>query len=842
MPKGLKIILIIVGIIAVIALVAVGIVRAQMRKAWPQTSGTIQVDGLNQAVEVLRDEYGVAHIYGSTEEDLFFTQGYVHAQERFWQMEFQRRTGAGRLSEIFGEATLSTDRYLRHFGFYGLAQRAYDMLDDKTMSLVDAYTEGVNAYIADRTPDELGFEFTLLGLQGVDVEVEPWRPADSMVWGEMLIFSQAYLYSIELNNLARIAQVGTELNDYLLPPYRDDRPVIVPTDELLTEAELDASPLAKLSDDELAFVLAEAKSQADGGMLPDLLADLGFGIGGASNSFAVSGDLTETGMPMLANDPHMSINIPNLWYEVGLHCVDKSADCVYDLRGFSLVGVPGIVIGHNDRIAWALTNAFFDASDVFIERLNPENPDQYEVNGQWQDMELRREEIEVQGHDEPEVFFVRHTRNGLVISDGLTNVEPYSDGENLYALSMAWTALEPVRSVAAVHKVLRAQNWDDFVSALELFDAGQQNWLYADVDGNIGYVLPGNIPIRADGDGTLPVPGWNDDYRWTGFIPYEELPRSYNPSKGYIVTANHPQVRTDDYPYLLSETTARGQRAQRIIDMLESFGADITLDDMSAAQTSNNSLSALEIIPYLDDLTFGEAALTEARDRLLTWDAEMTMDSPEAALFNIFWVQLLSRTFNDQLSEDSAPDGDSFSSDTIYLILQEPGNAWWDDIRTVDQIEDRDTILLQAFEAAHAEGVETFGENLDDWRWGDLHTMTFVNASLGRSGISLIEDIFNRGPVPVSGSEAVPNKTGWSTGDPYETSSVPALRHLVDLGNLANSRMIHAVGQSGHPGHEHYDDFIDPWRFFEYHPSNWERAAAESGDSDLLILEPGSGE
>jgi len=839
MPKGLKIILLIIGIVVVVALVAVGIVRAQMRASWPQTSGTLEIQGLDQQVEIVRDDYGVAHIYAQTEEDLFFAEGYAHAQERFWQMEFQRRTGAGRLSEIFGEATLPTDRYLRQFGFYHLAQQAYEMADDKTRELAEAYAAGVNAYIADRKPGELGLEFTLLDLQGMGVEIEPWQPADSFVWGEMLMLSQATLQEVELSNLARIAQVGTTMNDYLITPYRDDRPVIIQTEDLLTGANLSSSPLAEFDPDHLAQLVAAAQTAEQSTMVPDLLAGMGFGLGGASNSFAVSGSLTETGMPMIANDPHMSINIPNLWYEVGMHCEQKSTDCVYDLRGFSLAGVPGILIGHNDRIAWSLTNAFFDAADVYIERLNPENPNQYEVNGQWRDMEMRREEIIVNGRDEPEVLFARSTRHGLVISDGIIDVAPYSDGENLYALSLSWTALEPVRSVAAVQQVLRAQNFDEFVEALAWFDAGQQNWLYADVDGNIGLVVPGKVPIRSKGDGILPVPGWTDEYEWTGFIPYDELPRTFNPSTGYIVTANHPQVRADEYPYLLGKVAARGQRAQRITEMLQSFGNDISLDDMSAMQTSNMSLGALEIVPYLDDLTFGDADLEAARVGLLTWDGEMTMDSPEAALFNIFWVELLARTFEDQLPENLAPDGGTYSFDTMYWLLQEPDNAWWDDIRTVDVVEDRDVILQAAFEEAYARALETLRSDPDSWRWGDLHTMTFTNPTLGSTGISLIDNIFNRGPFSVHGSEAVPNKTGWNVSRSFETTSVPALRQVIDLGDLGNSRMVQAVGQSGHPGHDHYDDFIDPWRFFEYHPSNWERAAAESGQADTLILEPG---
>ncbi|MGD8586340.1 MAG: penicillin acylase family protein, partial [Chloroflexota bacterium] len=489
--------------------------------------------------------------------------------------------------------------------------------------------------------------------------------------------------------------------------------------------------------------------------------------------------------------------------------------------------------------AWGLTNAAFDPNDVFIERINPENPNQYEVNGEWQDMTLRREEITVRGQDEPEIMVVRRTRNGVVITDGMSDVAPYSDGEHLYALTMAWTGLDPVGSLDAVQHVLRAQGWDDFVAALANFDAGQQNWLYADVDGNIGYVLPGKIPIRAGGDGTLPVPGWNDDYIWTGYIPYEELPRTFNPSTGYIVTANNPQVRPAEYPYLLGLTTDRGQRAQQITNMVEGFGGGISMDDMSAMQTSNKNLSALEIIPFLDDLTFDDPALDTARSRLQTWDAEMTMDSAEAALFNIFWAQLLQRTFNDQLPTDLAPRGQSDSSDTIYMLLQEPDNPWWDDLETTGEVEDRDAILSQAFEAAYDEGVETFGKDLDTWKWGDLHTIEFVHATLGRSGIGVIENIFNRGPFRTNGSESVPQKTCWDAQGSYEVRCIPALRQVIDLGDLGNSRMVHAVGQSGHPSNDHYDDFIDPWRLFEYHPSNWQRSAAEAGEAEVLVLEPG---
>ena len=838
MSKTLKIV---VGAAVIIIAIGFGLWGAWYwftHQAIPETKGELQIPGLEQPVDILRDEYGVAHIYAQTSHDLFFAQGYVHAQERFWQMEFQRRVASGRLSEIFGQGTLDTDIYLRQFGFHDLAQQTYELLDDENRQILDAYAEGVNAYIADRRPAKLGLEFAILGLKGVAFEIEPWSPVDSLAWGEMLIFDQSDQLHTELNNIELLAIVGEKKFNQLHPPYREDRPVIIPEDDpsLIRTSILESNGLGKA---EVAYLEMLGNNIEDVDIVPPLLQSLRFPEGG-SNSFVVSGSYTNTGEPILANDPHMSVNLPSLWYEVGMQCVEKSPDCIYNFHGFSLPGVPGILIGYNDRIAWGLTNATFDAEDVFIEKINPENPNQYEVNGEWVDMDIRQEVIKVAGQDDPVVITVRHTRNGLVATDAMIDHKPFSygdDGPELYVLSYAWTALEPVQTLRAVMMVNRAQNWDDFVEALSYFDAGKQNWLYADVDGNIGYVLPGKIPIRAGGDGSLPVPGWNDDYVWTGFIPYDELPRTFNPRQGYIVTANNPQLR-DEEPYLLNKEHDRGQRAQRIVNMIFNADDKINVDMMKQFQTDNKSLSALEIIPYLREIQFNDEKVSAARDRLLGWDAQMRMESSEAALFNIFWTHLLADTFDDQLPEEHYLTGNHRSSDVVYFLLQNPRDDWWDDKNTPDVIEDRDAILEKAFDEAYSEGVEKLGDNLDKWQWGELHKITYQNATLGKSGIGFIENIFNRGPFPVNGSESVVQKTCWRANKSFDVICIPSLRQVVDLSNLSNSVTIHSVGQSGHPYSSHYDDFIELWRNLEYHPVNWTREEVESGEYELLTLQP----
>jgi len=616
----------------------------------------------------------------------------------------------------------------------------------------------------------------------------------------MMVFDQASRFN-ELEHVKLIATVGEEMTGDLLPSYRDDRPVVIPASDIASVPDNQNSPTYALSKEISSYLESIRSSQQ-----PELFG-LGAEFAAAPNSMAVSGNLTDSGNAYLANDPHMGVQAPSLWYEVGVHCITKSTECMHDFRGFSLPGVPGILIGHNDRIAWGLTNAAFDAEDLFIERINPENPNQYEVNGEWRDMDIRREEIVVRGWDEPSILFVRNTRNGVVATDELIGQDPFSDGSDLHVVSYAWTGLEPIRTIEAVLGVVEAQNWDDFDDALALFDAGKQNWIYADVDGNIGFIMPGKVPIRAD----------------------------------FIVTANNLQIREDEYLYDLGSFQDRGQRAGRITNLIEALGEDITVQDLQGIQTDNASVGAQEIMPYISDIAFADPDLSAARDRLVNWDTQTLADSSEAALFAFFWQHLLNETYNDQLSEDLYVTGSNIHVDSMYYLLKDEENRWWDDIRTPNILELRDEILERALVQGFEEGVETLGEELDQWRWGDLHQITYRNATLGSSGIGLIEGMFNRGPFATSGSNAdVIQKTCWIANESFDVDCIPALRQVVDLGELGNSTMIHNLGQSGHPKHKHYDDFVDPWRFFEYHPSNWYREDVEAGEHDTLVLEPSS--
>lgn len=808
MRKLLGKILMIVGVlILLLVIVAAGGGYFVIRRSFPTVNGTIKAAGLQSQVEVYRDSWGVPHIYASNSHDLFFAQGYVHAQDRFWQMEFWRRQGTGRLSEILGESALDIDRFLRTVGWHRTAAEELELIDEEDLATLEAYAEGVNAYISTHR-GRLGLEFTMLGLTGVKFEPEPWTPFHTLTWAKAMAWDLSGNRSDELLRAQIAAQLGTSAVEVLMPPYPDDYPVIVP--HPLTGATLEALPEAAFD----FHILGKGK-----------------GIG--SNSWVVAGSRTETGMPLLANDPHLAIQMPSIWYEVGLHCEPVGSSCPYNVVGASFAGVPGVIIGHNDHIAWGVTNLGPDVQDLFIERVNPENPNQYEYQGEWLDMEIVREEIRVAGEDEPVVVDVRITRHGPIINDVAGGPEEdWAFGWQ--PLAFSWTALQPGTLVHSILLLDRASNWEEFRDALSYWDVPSQNFIYADVEGNIGYQSPGRIPIRASGDGSMPVPGWTGEYEWVDYIPFDELPRAFNPPEGYIVTANNAVVKPD-YPHFLSMDWAPGYRARRIVELIEA-DPSLSLADIQAMQGDSSPVYAQDILPYLLALSDDDPQLAEALDLLRAWDGRAMRDSAGAALFEAFRLRLIDLTFGDELGEQLLSRARSTAGVALIGLLADEASPWFDDV-TTPQAETRDDILLQSLEEAVEELTETLGRDMARWRWGDLHTATFENQSLGQSGIGLIEALFNRGPVPVDGTIATINNTGYSPSDPYGVVIVPSYRQIVDLADFTRSVSMHTTGQSGHPYHRHYGDMIDPWRNIEYHPMLWERTNVHADAEGVLVLE-----
>ena len=842
------------------------------RQSFPQIDGELKLAGLDAQVDIYRDQMGVPHIYASTQHDLFFAQGFVHAQDRFWQMDFWRHIGSGRLSEMFSAGQVETDKFLRTLGWRQTAEQEYQQLSPNAKSIVDAYTEGVNAYLKDHRGTALSLEYAILKLLAPSYTIEAWTPVHSLTWGKAMAWDLGGNMVDEIARAILSKSLTPAQLAEIFPPYPADYPVIVPAIGENAQQVEAQRPAAAVNFDYSTLDLEQMAANLSA--LDAVLGPRSSAIG--SNSWVVAGKLTATGQPLLANDMHLAIQMPSIWYENSLHCQPRNAACPFDVIGFSFAGVPGVVAGHNNYLAWGFTNLGPDVQDLFIEKVNPDNPNQYEVNGQWVDFETRTEVINVAGSD-PVTITVRLTRHGPVVSDTFgmlsdavpadaTFVNNYQeiskDGTSNYAgaasqtslafkdqagielpeqyvIALSWTALTPDTPFEALWGFDIAQSWEEFRQAARDWSVPAQNIVYADVDGNIAYQTPGNIPIRKQGDGSLPVPGWNSEYDWTGFIPFEELPYAFNPQSGYIVTANN-QASPRDYPYLITSEWDHGQRAARIVELIEAAPGKIDFAYIQQMHADAKSLNAQALVPVLLSVEL-DPELAAIRDQYLaSWDYQERADSVAATLFESFWWGLLANTFNDDLPPTFWPAGGSRWIEVMRNLVQQPASPWWDDKNTAGKVETRDDIFAVAFsEAVNCQAcLDQWGDDLSQWKWGEMHTATFRNQTLGYAGIGLIENLFNRGPQRTSGGESIINATSWMAGYSFEVSWLPSEREIVDLGDLDNSLAVHTTGQSGHAYHPHYADMIPLWAEVQYAPMWWEQASVIADSEGHLVLRP----
>lgn len=842
-----------VGIFLGIVLLVTIFLGISVSRSFPQVEGGLNIPGLEGPVDIYRDQFGIPHIFATTNHDLFFAQGYVHAQDRFWQMDFWRHQGAGRLSEMMGEATLETDIFLRTLGWERIAKQELEILEDEYLQVLEAYAQGVNAYLGDRKGTQISLEYLFLNLVNSDYTPQPWEPLHTLTWQKAMAWDLGSGYlDLEVDRALLSKSFGNEEIEFLYPSYPEDHPVIV------TSLGGDASENGE-SVIPAAYALAvtpaleEIQGVLDGSLY--LTGDTFSGIG--SNSWAISGDLTDTGMPYLANDPHLAQQIPSIWYQVGLHCIQATPTCSINVAGFSFAGAPGVIIGHNEDVAWGFTNVGPDVIDLYIEKINPDDSSQYQYRGQWLDFETTTEIIEVAG-SAPYELKVRSTVHGPIITSsyGLTDTLEGSDLEmpEQYAISIRWTALEPSFVFPSIYHFNQASNWAEFREAARDFTAPAQNILYADVEGNIAYQMPGNIPIRAAGDyGKYPKPGWTGAYDWLGYIPFENLPYTLNPAEGYIVTANNAVVGPG-YPYFITDDWSSGWRAQRIVDLINAEGSVVSFADMQEMQGDNYNMIAEILVPVLLNIDFEATLLTQdivdadeietlrgkaadldaARAILLGWDYQNDLDSAPAALFNAFWRHLVIATLSDQLPEFYQVDAGGRSMLIMRQLVGQPDHSWWDDFdtRKTERMED---IMVSAFDAAFSEVERTLGRTQETWTWGKQHTLRFTHSVM--DSFPVINLLFNRGAYQTAGGNSIVNATAWSS-DSYQVNWLPSMRMVVDLSDLSNSLTVHTTGQSGHTFSGHYADMVDLWRLIEYYPMYWDRADIEANAEAHLRLEP----
>ncbi|MDR7386305.1 MAG: penicillin acylase family protein [Armatimonadota bacterium] len=744
-----------------------------VRRAFPQVQGTLVVAGLQQAVEVIRDPWGVPHVYARTEHDLFFAQGYVHAQDRLWQMELNRRTATGRLSELFGERTLRTDRFLRTLGLRQAAALEWGLLSEDTRAALRAYAAGVNAFLQ-QNRHRLPLEFVLLR-----TAPEPWTPLDSLSFGKLMAYELGGNWQTELLRAELLRRLGPEAVARLLPGELPDSPVIVPE----AGSGQHRAPAA------------------------------GAGALSGSNNWVLRGQLTDTGRPYLANDPHLRAGLPSTWYTVHLE------GGRYRVAGFSFPGVPGVVIGHNEWIAWGVTNANPDVQDLFVERLHPRDPSRYLFRGRWHPVQVRREEIRIRGRA-PEQWVVRSTHHGPVLNgvvEGLRDV-----------VALRWTALVPTTVAEGVLRINRARNWREFREALRYFHVPSQNFVYADREGNIGYQLPGRIPVRAKGDGTVPVPGWTGEYEWVGWVPYEALPSAFNPPRGWIATANN-RIVPAGFRYLLGSEWSEGLRAQRIAQVLTARGRH-TLEDLQRLQFDHVSLAGRRVAPVLSRVEAPDETVRAVQEDLRRWDGTLSVDSRAGAVYEAFLVQAAEYLFRSRLGDGlweryaSRP----FVMAAFLRLWERPSDPWWGPggrDRAASEILRRAVRYLEA----------RLGRDRSRWTWGALHQVHFAHALLP---VPVLGRWLSAGPVPTPGDGWTVNQAAYSLLQPFRQTVVASMRMVLDVGEWDRSVAVHTTGQSGLPGHPHRADLLPLWASGRYHPLLWSRAAVEQQARSRLLLRP----
>ncbi|HLU46290.1 MAG TPA: penicillin acylase family protein [Natronosporangium sp.] len=866
------------SVLLVLALVVAGLSFWSVRRPFPTHSGELTLPGLSAPVTVYRDAYGIPQIYAETAEDLFRAQGFVHAQDRFWEMDFRRHVTAGRLSELFGDGQLSTDIFLRTMGWRRVAEAEWELLEPTTQRYLTAYADGVNAWIeatgGPAATSGKSLHYQVLGLQNPGYEIEPWHPVDTLAWLKAMAWDLRGNMEEEINRLALLhAGLSVAQIEELYPAYPYDHHIPILGEGTVVEGEFVPAPAVEPEppvDDpggqagefpidptvlrEAAPALAAVQEAAR--QVPPLLGVNDAGLG--SNSWVVSGTHTDTGAPLLVNDPHLGVSLPGIWYQVGLHCT-----CGYQVSGFGFSGVPGVVIGHNDRIAWGFTNLDPDVIDLFVERVDG---DRYLVDGEWRELETLTETIRVAGGDDVTIE-VRYTHRGPLITDADTalheavsdpavtdtvtaqaDTAPAAGGEE-YAVSLAWTALTPGRTIEALFVLNTARDFTDFRRAAALFEVPAQNLIYADIDGNIGYQSPGKVPVRGAGDGRWPAPGWDSAYDWEDYLPFEQLPYVYNPAEGLIVTANQAVIGPQYQP-LLTTDWGFGHRGNRIHDLLaEAIAAGpISVSDMERMLFDNYHPLAEVLVPAL--LAAPQTPLSKdeqtALDLLRTWDYQQpaggkagtpeAASSAAAAYFNAVWRNLLSLTF-DELPADHAPGGGGRWFEVVTGLLAEPESPWWDRVDTPEQ-ETRDDILSQALADAYREVAIDQGDDPTGWRWGRMHLLWLEDSSLGQSGIAPVEALFNRGPYEAAGGTQTVNATNWVASAGYEVDASPSMRMVVDLSDLDASRWIQSTGNSGHPYHPNYTDQVELWLEGRMLDWRWSRDAVEDAATATLVLTP----
>jgi penicillin G amidase len=779
----------VVGIILALIIVALFAGYAWLFSSLPKTSGRIMVAGISQPVEIIRDARGIPYIQAGSEADAFYALGFVHAQDRLFQMDFTRLIAQGRLSEVIGPKTLDSDRFIRMLDLVGQAEATLQSLEPEYRRMLDAYAAGVNAFLAEHS-GAWPPEYVLL-----QRTPEPWQPRDSLLWAKLMTLQLSGNWRGELLRARLAKQWSPAMLEQLWPSWPTDRATTLALADLYRTLDLEG--------------LAKA--------LPAPL-----GPSQASNEWVLAGARTSSGKPLLTNDPHLGLNAPGQWYLARIEAPGLK------LVGATAPGAPAVVLGHNGQIAWGFTTTNADTWDLFIERLDPDDPSRYLTPDGSQPFTTRTETIKVKGQPDSIVTF-RATRHGPVLSDVSTAAHAMTEPKQVIAIATPSLQVTD-RTPAALFNMNRAKDWTSFVAALRDWQGPMQNIVYADRDGHIGFYSPALLPRRPNGDGWLPQPGWTGEHDWNGFVPFEKLPHALDPPAGRFLNANN-RVVPDDYPVFITRDWDSPYRAWRIADLID---ARQTHDRESMAEILRDdvSLFAREVLPRLRALTPSGNEERRALAMLQGWNGRMDRLRPEPLIFNA-WMRELTRSLLAEAVGDQAKDllGEYPAMIDAALDGTSPFCAAPTARRSCAEH------VSAALSRALGNLAKAYGSDMTRWRWGEAHYAPFRHQVFSR--IPIIRDLVGF-RVPTDGDFFTVNRGAGRAGDPdnpFEHVHGAGLRAIYDLADLDESQFMITPGQSGNPLSQHWGDLAQDWANGRHFSLAADRARLQSSGA-VLILAP----
>ena len=790
--------IVVLGIVLAVVVIAL-FIQSIRTGGVPDYNADVVLEGLSDEVTVYRDGYGVPHLYAKNEDDVAKAVGYCMAQDRLWQMDLLRRVTQGRLSEILGADLVDTDHFLRALGIPQKSRWVLSRTRPEMIRALEAFSDGVNQYI-EQSMSDLPTEFRILGYKP-----EKWKPEHSVNIAGYMAFDLSTGWGSEVLLFKLKNILDEERYSELLPDVAAVESAVYPE---FSEETAALEPYIDLS--------SHRKK----------LADLGLNVFHGSNNWAVSGDKTDSGKPILANDMHLGLSAPGIWTQ--MHMVVEGE---LNVTGVVLPGAPAVVCGHNEHIAWGFTNVMVDDMDFYLEKINPENPNEYEFEGEWREIRVVEEKIRIKG-GETVKRDIRYTHRGPIIS-GFKNVKDK-------AISMRWTGNEYSNELRTVYLLNRAENWDDFTDAIKTFRSVCQNVVYADVEGNIGLYCAAGAPIRESNQGVTIFPGWTGEHDWQGFVPFEELPHEYNPESGSVSSANN-KTAGNDYSYYISLWFDRPDRVERIREMLSQMKT-CSVDDFKRMQADRHS----RLCDTMKEGIVAEVSKDEnlsplekkALGILKNWDGNMETTSIGASVFEAFYARFTDNTLSDEMGEDLYREYRAFDMLPTYAVdnlWKKRDSAWFDDVRTEGVRETFSDIVLRSFKCAVTYLDDNYGGDPDKWQWGRIHTLTLKH---GMGSVAILDMLFdlNRGPYPVGGSFNTVCPFSYDFNDRFKVNHGASHRHIFPTEDWDKSLTVLPTGVSGVPASDHYCDQTALYLKNEYHSDYFSRDLVEKNAKYKMVL------